>query len=170
MINWLFEPRQLGLIIADRYSFEDRFIECAYNPFDSTARAWVTSLHSLLDGYDQIILEIATGVEKYVWAEMTQTTCKLDLAVSNNAIKKLCDIQTQIASNILCKVVLREDATLEFKGMQSKRGADGASYWEHTTELRLLRFWRQRKMAEEELERRGNPGLDSSAYLREESW
>ena len=170
IINWLFEPRQLGLIIADRYSFEDRFIECTYNPFDSTARAWVTNLHSLLDGYDQIILEIATGVEKYVWVEMTQTTSKLDLAVSNNAIKKLCDIQTQVASNILCRVVLREDATLEFKGMQSKRGKDGISYWEHTTERRLLRFWRQRKMAEEELKRRGNPGLNSSAYLENDAW
>lgn len=170
IINWLFEPRQLGLIIADRYSFEDRFIERTYNPFDSTTRTWVTNLHSLLDGYDQIILEIATGVEKYVWAEMTQTTCKLDLAVSNNAIKKLCDIQTQVASNILCRVVLREDATLEFKGMQSKRGKDGTSYWEHTTEARTLRFWRQRKMAEEELKRRGNPGLDSSAYLKKEAW
>ena len=170
IINWLFEPEQLGLIIADRYSYEDRFIECTYNPFDSTTRSWVTNLHCLLNGYDQIILEIATGVEKYVWADMAQTTCRLDLSVSNNAIKKICDMQTQVASNILCKVVLREDATLEFKGMQSKRGKDGTSYWEHTTERRTLRFWRQRKMAEEELKRRENPGYDSKAYLESDSW
>jgi hypothetical protein len=76
----------------------------------------------------------------------------------------------QVASNIICKVVLREEATLESKGIRNKRGRDGESYWEHTTERRTQRFWRQRKMAEEELSAKETPCFDSSAYLREEAW
>jgi len=81
-----------------------------------------------------------------------------DLHKSTEAIKELCKIRTQISSNILHKVLQKRDIKVIVGWV-----CDFLNYG-------ILSFESQREMAKKELERRGNPPYDPSAYLKKEAW
>ena len=74
---------------------------------------------------------------------------------SVDVVRDLCEIRTKISSNLLWKVAQKKDNTF-----YHKNGVDKDT----------LSFEGQRKLAKEELERRGNPPYDPSAYLEEGAW
>lgn len=80
----------------------------------------------------------------------------------NDAIYKLCNIQTQISSNILHKVAQKKDVQVEKLRVETMLGT--------SVQYATLSFESQREMAKKELERRGNPPYEPSVYLRKEAW
>lgn len=100
----------------------------------------------LLGGYTSLILEAFYCDEK---------------VSSKEAINKLCGIHTQISNNILHIVSKKRNISVHFS--LSSDGCSGGGYGE-------VSFESERKMAEDELKRRGNPPYDPSVYLDKEAW
>jgi hypothetical protein len=80
---------------------------------------------------------------------------------SDEAVCELCKIRTKISSNILHKITQKED----YEIVDDRWDID-----EPTPCVYAYSFESQRDAARTELERRGNPVYDSSAYLEREAW
>ena len=91
-------------------------------------------------------------------AEAIWMECQYELWGSNGAIQRLCEIRTQVSSNILHKVAQKRDVQVE------------KFLYETSVEFTTLSFDLQRRMAQSELESRGNPPYDPSVYLKKEAW
>lgn len=82
---------------------------------------------------------------------------------SDEAIHELCGIRTQISNNILHKICQKEDYLAE-KYVHSDIDHD------YGISTETISFESQRDAARKELERRGNPPYNPSAYLNREAW
>jgi hypothetical protein len=81
--------------------------------------------------------------------------------MSEEAVKKLCEINTPISSNILHKVSAKSDY-LVFRG-HDEINTDYPVY-------DRINFEPQREMARNELGKRGNPPYDPKVYLDRDAW
>jgi hypothetical protein len=81
------------------------------------------------------------------------------LRVCSKSIRQLKGIQSPISTNILHKVAKFEDPDVVMGWQDDYNFSSG-----------LLSLESQRAEAREELNRRGNPPYDASAYLKEENW
>lgn len=125
---------------------------------------WKKALKNLLGDYTDLVLKAF----KYTEFEDTSVgitheshdSYEYNLSESDKAIRKLCEISTQISTNILHKISQKRDIEVEVSYDSS---CSQSSY-------DTLSFESQRKVAKKELERRGNPPYDPSAYLKKENW
>jgi hypothetical protein len=81
------------------------------------------------------------------------------LNLSNDALKQICTIKTKTSNNILQLISKRRDVNVVME----------ISCWRNFC-YGDLSFDEQRKIAKDELEKRGNPPYDPSIYLRDEEW
>jgi len=87
-----------------------------------------------------------------------------DLRISDEAIKMLCKIRTPISNNLLHKIAQKRDIEVPTRAERKEFVSGPLQYG-------YLSFEHQRKMAAEELKRRGNIPYDPSLYLvRDEEW
>jgi len=107
--------------------------------------SWIVAMKNLFGDYTALIIKASIAL----WAEWAE--------LSDKAFHKLCEFSTQISSNILHKISTRKD-------VWCARPSEPA-----LTKVRIS-FESQREMAKKELERRGNPPYDPSAYLNKEAW
>jgi HEAT repeat protein/predicted RNA-binding Zn-ribbon protein involved in translation (DUF1610 family) len=129
----------------------------------------INALKNLLGDYYVPIIK-ASQVKK-----TTRTTVKdwehsvdefdYDLRESNEGLSELIKIHTQISSNILHKISERGDLEVETSYTEYLYGPTPQFYTSG-----ILSFESQRKRARSELDRRGNPSYDPSAYLKKEAW
>lgn len=123
-------------------------------------------LKNLFKDYTEIILSTAgfnrnlKASADYCKIEYGGKNCKRYLY--NDLIKELCDIETNISNNILNKVVDQTDKTIGLTYEQV------SSDWDSKTE-HVANFSRQRELAKNELEKRGNPKYDPKAFT-DNSW
>lgn len=106
-----------------------------------------SDLSNLLGGYTNLILE----------ALLAGDYCPTFYKRSVRAIDKLCSINTHISNNILHILSKKRTFTVYV--------SDGCTYGNVEESFEF-----QRKKAEDELKRRGNPTYDSSIYLNKEAW
>jgi hypothetical protein len=122
------------------------------------------------------VLETRRGVEartermKHIFGDYTELVVEVSAVsetkdetyeMSMEAVKKLCEINTPISSNILHKVSAKSDY-LVFKG-HDEINTDYPVY-DRTS------FEPQREMARNELGKRGNPPYDPKVYLDRDAW
>jgi HEAT repeat protein len=122
------------------------------------------------------VLETRRGVEartermKHIFGDYTELVVEASAVsepkdetyeISMEAVKKLCEINTPISSNILHKVSAKSDY-LVFKG-HDEINTDYPVY-DRTS------FESQREMARNELGKRGNPPYDPKVYLDRDAW
>ena len=84
------------------------------------------------------------------------------LSPNITTIQRLCKIRTQISSNMLHLISQIKYRTRYREGGGEIRDRDGS--WE------TISFKENQDVAIIELQRRGNPPYDSSAYLKKEAW
>ena len=108
-------------------------------------------LPKLLGDYTDLILDI------FAWRPTSEPE-KSDVSRCHEAIQRLCMIKTPVSSNILHKVTKIGSLTVS-----SEWGVEF-----HT--VRYLDFKSERKVAGEELKRRGKPRYDPSVYLNQDAW
>lgn len=128
-------------------------------------QSWKRTLRPLFADYTDLILKACAytqSVRDMGFGEAVDEKYKYDTTQSNEAIHKLCEIPTQISSNLLHKVSVKKDIKVRTTYYDSDFG--------HGEEEGVLSFENQRAMARQELERRGNPSYDSSVYLKKEAW
>jgi len=82
---------------------------------------------------------------------------------SDEAIHELCGIHNQISNNVLHKICQKEDYLVE-KYIHSDINHD------YGISTKTISFESQRNTARKELQRRGNPPYDPSAYLKKDAW
>jgi HEAT repeat protein len=119
-----------------------------------------SSFKPLFEDYTDLIHNVAgyyssghSGHNEYI----TAYTYPLDK--NKKAVKALCGITSPISSNILHKVANMRDVEVTLSW----------SSCGDPTKYGTLSFEPLRKMAKEELERRGNPPYDPSAYLKKDA-
>lgn len=109
-------------------------------------------LSKLVGKYASLMLDI------FAWQPTTDPE-RFDVSRCNEAVQRLCMIKTPISSNILHKVTRIDKLII--------------SMWGDTISglvTQYIDFKLYRRMAEEELKRRGKPRYDSSAYLDPDAW
>lgn len=114
----------------------------------------VTSYRSIFGDYTELILKIA-GYKCYL--QYYKFYYPLNENISS--LKELCSIKTSLADNILFLVGNRKDVSVYKSADQYARVSKGT-----------LSFGELRNLASEELERRKNPGYDTSVFLHKENW
>jgi len=123
------------------------------NPFEG-------ALGNLFGDYKDLIIKALTYVQVRNAIDYGNIAhYEYGLYERDDPIRKLCEIPTQISSNILHKVSQKTDVNVEL----SYSSVHGYKYG-------TLSFESQRETAKSELKRRGNPPYDSSAYLDENAW
>jgi len=118
--------------------------------------SWIKSMKKLFGDYTGLLLRSSVYIKGF--------PDKLGSRESTEAIHELCQIHTQISNNILHKVSKKVNVEADVQ-----YGIDGMTD-QPTYRHETWDFSHQCKMAEEELERRGNPPYDPSAYLNKEAW
>jgi len=124
---------------------------------------WAEALRNLLGGYAIPVLKASSSIRSKAvttWegSKYSHGEISYDLGESDDAVRDLCGTSTRVSSNILHRISQRRDVQV-----QTSWSCDFAYYG-------TLSFARQRKMAGRELERRGSPAYDPSAYLEEGAW
>ncbi|MFC1846499.1 hypothetical protein ACFLYS_00360 [Chloroflexota bacterium] len=117
-------------------------------------------LKKLLGDYTDLIMDVLAWEITNISLETEEV--ELDSSRCYDAIKKLCDIDTPISSNILHKV-----SKLDKLITGSDRLFSGGTT---TYTIHYLDFNKYNKIAKDELKRRGNPRYDPSVYLNEDVW
>lgn len=154
--------------------FNVRTGENACNFFESEEEmySWSSSLVNIFGDYTKLIaasLFFQRKTQDYhklvIYDTMIRGETGLaydyDFLQTNKAIEKLCEISTQISTNLLTKISQLEDMKLQVSfsfDVLCRSGFD------------VLSFQPQRRIAKEELMRRGNPPYDPSAYLDKDAW
>ena len=136
------------------------------------------SFYSLGD-YGRLIYDVS-GLRSEVYSgEVRPDIMESDLyRKSNEAIQKLCAIDTPISSNILHKVTQMKDFDVQVNIRVSEASRNFGNYEDRSCSghkdwgfyLQKISFEDLRRSARDELERRGNPSYDPSAYLEESAW
>ena len=140
LINWLFT---LKITITQR----------------KILNYWTRILNNLFGDYTSLLIKASIFIKcKKIHLDLDHIDKKYYLKDSNNAVRKLCKIPTQISSNILHKVSKKKNIKIDF------RWTCGSPWYGK------LSYKIQRTIAKEELERRGNPPYDPSAYLVKDAW
>jgi len=123
-----------------------------------SALRYSSSLINLFGDYTDLILKACSYrcIERSRGRDRVSYDYDLQEAIA--ATKRLCDIRTPISSNILLLIAKRRDIEV-ISGYSCAVECKGT-----------LSFESQRKIAKEELERRGNPPYEPSAYLKKEAW
>jgi len=113
-------------------------------------------LTKLLCDYTDLILNVLA----WEIADISLETGEVNLDPSryNDAIKKLCDIDTPISGNILHKV------------SKIERLMTGTDRLFSSDVVHYLDFKKYKQIAKDALKHRGNPPYDSSAYLNKDAW
>ena len=116
-----------------------------------------SAVFSLLSGYDNLIWRINQfDISFHNYSKDTDTYQE---EASCEIVKHLCSVKTPISDNILHLIGTQRDIRVSL--------LKNLDYIEHYyIEINLEQ---RRKMAKEELERRGNPPYDSSIYLNKEA-
>jgi len=122
------------------------------------SQKYSSSLINLFGDYTDLILKACSYRCITIREDYDSPSYDYDLQEAITATKRLCDIRTPISSNILLLIAKRRD--IEVTTGYSCGGAEKGT----------LSFESQRKIAKEELERRGNPPYEPSAYLKKEAW
>jgi len=117
-----------------------------------------SSLINLFGDYTDLILKACSYRRIERSRDRDSVSYDYDLQEAIAATKRLCDIRTPISSNILLLIAKRRDIEV-ISGYSCAIECKGT-----------LSFKSQRKIAKEELERRGNPPYEPSAYLKKEAW
>ena len=117
---------------------------------------WTGKMNKLFRAHTDLILRASAYVNH-------DLAFHYDLGESDEAIRGLCNIHTQISNNILHKVSKKKDIQVVVDTTDSDWGGTFEKY-------KTLSFEFQRSLARYELDRRGNPPYDSSAYLNEDAW
>jgi HEAT repeat protein len=122
------------------------------------------SMKPLFGGYTTLILGALGNRGECVisFPSSNRTEYTYTLNEMTDSIHRLTEIRTAISSNILHKVTRIRDIEVHM----SSNDCDPISPEYYDT----LSFASQREMAENELERRGNPPYDPSAYLDKSAW
>lgn len=118
--------------------------------------SWTEKMNKLFRAYTDLILRASAYVNH-------DLAFHYDLGESDEAIRGLCNIHTQISNNILHKVSKKEDIQVVVDITDSDWGGTFEKY-------KTLSFEFQRSLAKYELDRRGYPPYDPSAYLNEDTW
>lgn len=123
------------------------------NPFRKELE--MDAMINLLGDYTTLILKVSFVplTYHYNFGGEVLEDIEYDLSVSDRAALELCKISTRIASNILHKISTRREIKLH-----------------KNIRLDTIYFVNQRQIAINELNRRGNPPYDPSAYLDKEAW
>jgi HEAT repeat protein len=142
--------------MGDKRSVEV-IIDCIFDRLGSCRRDLDDLSTRLFEDYTDLIVK-ARFVEKSeeTWYHGGKLSYNFDEC--NQSIERLCGIHTRISTNILHKVAGQQDEEVTW-------AYDWDQAWYGT-----LSFEHQREVAREELERRGNPPYDPSAYLDEGAW
>jgi len=118
----------------------------------------IEAMRPLFGGYTELVIHAAVGTETK-WYELEDGYEFQNSTESGDmAVKKLCAIVTQISNNILHRVSQKKDTTL---AVSLERGR---------VKRESISFQHQRNMSSRELQRRGNPPYNPSAYLQQEAW
>ena len=120
---------------------------------------WYDKMRTLFGDYTALILKVPRIKEPdRIDTGKDSGTYHYDLKENKEAILELCNIPTQISSNILHKISQRRDIKVTISW--------SCSFFDEGN----LSFESQREMATNELKRRGNPPYDPAAFLSEEAW
>jgi HEAT repeat protein len=152
VIEWLFMDRYVN---GEEQSYSIGAYQQLYD--------WYHAMRTLFGNYTDLILRASIYVKCEPMHVKYPGRLRYDLKEKDMTIHELCNIHTQISSNILHKVSKRKDmkvVTGYGRGQQEELHG-----WYGT-----LSLVSERKMAEDELKRRGNPPYDPSAYLDKDSW
>lgn len=122
---------------------------------------WKSEFRNLFADYTDLIIDAALFEVRHKHTTDGRYYGYYDYSLNNaeDATKRLCKIYRPITNNILHIIAKRRD--IEVRSGEKAR----AEYSRKTLSFELLR-----KIAKKELERRGNPPYDSSAYLDEKTW
>jgi HEAT repeat protein len=126
---------------------------------------WKSKFRSLFGDYTDLIIDTALyeiGTYRTHYGASGHT---YSLDNTENATEKLCKIYTPISNNILHIIAKRKDIEVRIESKLSDDGGFNIGWFKDT-----LSFERLRKMTKKELEKRGKPLYDSSAYLKKENW
>ncbi len=120
---------------------------------------WYDKMRTLFGDYTALILKVPR-IKKpdRIDTGKDSGTYHYDLKENKEAILELCNIPTQISSNILHKISQRRDIKVTISW--------SCSFFDEGN----LSFESQREIATNELKRRGNPPYDPAAFLSEEAW
>lgn len=114
------------------------------------------NMKPLFEDYTDYILESAICDYECI-SDLRERKYNYDLNNAEEAVKKLCEINTPISNNILNIIAQREDINV------LRVSGDFDDY-------DILSFKEMREIAKEELSMRGNPSFDTSIYLDSEAW
>lgn len=132
-------------------------------------------LTNLFEGYTQLILDTSG----YRWVENDApgsdgcgTNYEFDFPRNDDAMKRLCDIQTGLSNNILYKIAHRKEVQVDWPRAPFFATESAASEEEIADKMGIVvnYFELQKKRAREELKSRGCPAYDPSAFLTEIAW
>jgi len=156
VVNWIFKVGKLAPYADPRgllWTYKLKILAPTDHIREIIPKAVLTKL---LCDYTDLILNVFAW--KIVNITLETGEVEVDSSRCNDAIRKLCEIDTPISSNILHKMSriyrLMTGSDMLFSG-------DTVQY---------LDFKQYRQIAEDELKRRGNPPYDSSAYLNKDAW
>jgi len=154
-INWLFTPKKTLMGHAWYGTPPPTWYKApsVERPGLNYIDSWIDAMKNLFGDYTALLIKASiSGIEEE-W---------------NEAVYKLCEISTQISSNILHKISTRKSVEYADAVFDEEKEA-----WIRKPPVPVFRtesFFHQRCMAKEELERRGNPPYDPSVYLNKEAW
>ena len=122
------------------------------------------SMRSLFNDYTDLILKAAythtadRAGERSDYKDRNSYSYEYDLSISDEAIQKLCEIQTQISTNILHKILRKKkDISVTMSVICDIQYSD------------TLSFATQREMAKKEIKKR-EASYDPDAYLERKNW
>lgn len=118
-----------------------------------------SAFRNLLGDYTSLILEAGTYSKSEKTVGISDPVTHYTYVLNEDAVKKLCKIDSPISSNILRMLEKTEDT--------EKLIAEEAAYG---TRYEILSCEPIRKLAQDELKNRGNPPYDPFAYLEEDAW
>ena len=125
----------------------------------------------LFGGYTALIMDLATFQSRITRARgrfFNTTVRQYSLAKSRKALTKLCQTRTPIANNLLHLVAKMNDGQLS--PSPTPRTCFCCEEFTERNGATFLSYERHRRIALDELRKRGNPIYDESAYLDRKAW
>ncbi len=124
------------------------------------SESYIDAMRNLFGEYAALILKASIIKEEIIPGPGKEDTGTYNYNLKQNeeAILELCNISSQISSNILHKISQRRDIKVTISW--------SCSFYDYGA----LSFESQREIARNELKRRGNPPYDPATFLSEEAW
>jgi len=157
VVSWIFEVGQKAPFADPRgllWQYQAKLLAPTDHIREIIPRAVLTKL---LGDFTDLILNVLAWKIAVFSVESKETY--LNTRRCEEAIKKLCEIDTPISSNILHKIS-RIDRLLIGTEM----------FFDPNRTLEYFDFKEYSKMAKDELKHRGNPRHDSSTFLNQDAW